>query len=217
MDVSKFIIYALVDPRYNAIRYIGKSSRGLSRARYHFTGFALEHDPNQHKCNWIKELSAAGLTPEIRIVEQFDSPEQLDRWERFWISVFRQDGCSLLNLTEGGDGQGGTKRSKEAIERTRRANTGKKRTFEQRERISLAKLGNKAFLGKKHSIETRSRLSLARGGRPFKDEHGNVYRTVREAGQMLGVNSSHVSKVLRGIFSQTGGHTFVYVDKENNK
>lgn len=82
------------------------------------------------------------------------------------IDRFRRLGLRLCNMTDGGEGVSGLKRkqSAEEIERRRAANTGKKRTEEQRARIAAAKRGH--GVGLKHSEQTKAKMAAKRRGRP---------------------------------------------------
>lgn len=115
-------IYALIDPRTNQVRYIGKTFNVLSR----FRGHCKDKGPT-YKAKWIRELRAAGYSPRIEIVEIINTGNQKD-WEaaeRQWISNFKLLGCKLTNLTEGGDS--GWALSLDARSRISRARKGKSR------------------------------------------------------------------------------------------
>lgn len=75
----------------------------------------------------------AGNEPEIFVIEH--SPTDWVEAEQFWISYFRSIGCRLANLTQGGDGLSGMRHSPEAIEKTRRAHIGSKRSEATREKL----------------------------------------------------------------------------------
>lgn len=103
---SKFLIYALVDPRTDEVRYIGKSTRGLSRPKDHLK-LSVLNGSKTYKNSWILHLLALGLKPKIQILEVFDSDEDLSDAECFWIAQGRGLGWRLTNLTKGGDGATG--------------------------------------------------------------------------------------------------------------
>jgi hypothetical protein len=52
--VSKFIVYALFDPRDGELRYIGKSSQGLKRAKSHIKNADLKRHGRTHKTAWFE-------------------------------------------------------------------------------------------------------------------------------------------------------------------
>ena len=90
-------VYALVDPRTDAIRYVGKShQRDKSRLREH-----IKSPTNAYTEEWIGELLAAGRTPIMRILEDCDTNTVFER-EAFWIRHLLERGCKLLNVQSGG-------------------------------------------------------------------------------------------------------------------
>jgi hypothetical protein len=158
----KNLIYGLVDPRTDEIRYIGKSTSGLKRPREHMSASSLRL--RSHKNNWINILLGLELQPEIRILEEApnDCP-CLGDYERFWIAQGRGLGWPLTNMTKGGDGGGGPK-TPEGLARMAAAHKGKSPTPETRAKQRAAKLGRKL------SQNTRQKMSAARTGHPVTEE-----------------------------------------------
>lgn len=97
----------------------------------------------------------------------------------------------LRNLTDGGDGSSGAKPTIDTIKRRSIANKGKKRTPEQKARISASKVGGKRpptsketrekiskslsgannhFYGKTHTEETRAKIRTGRRRNPPNDQ-----------------------------------------------
>ena len=112
----KIIIYSLCDPRTNEIRYIGKTVQRLE-LRYCSHISVVKHNRKKDYCHcWIKNLLNVNLKPTINIIEEtFDIQREV-----YWINFYRQQGCSLTNLTVGGEQGtlGATwKVSKEALEK----------------------------------------------------------------------------------------------------
>lgn len=103
--VTKFLIYGLVDPRTKLVRYVGKSSSGLTRPRSHLCPSNLAH--RTYSARWIKSLLALGLRYEIVVLET-PHKEILSDTERWWIAYGRASGWPLTNLTDGGEGAFGT-------------------------------------------------------------------------------------------------------------
>ena len=123
---SRFIVYGLCDPITDELRYIGKSSNGLSRPKRHIT---LIEKPRTHKQRWINGLLRAGVAPEIVVLEVLANASELDEWERWWIAYWRFIGGRLTNATDGGDGWAvgdrNPMRNPEARERHRAAMKGR--------------------------------------------------------------------------------------------
>lgn len=95
---KSYQIYALIDPRDNAIRYVGLSVDADERFISHL------HDPNANlpKARWIRELRQEGLSPIMQILETIEAgsnalslacQREMDR-----INHMQLQGYSLLNV-----------------------------------------------------------------------------------------------------------------------
>ena len=58
------MIYGLVDPRTEEVRYIGKTVHGMTRIYEHLRPSAMRTE-NTHKSKWLTQLSCLGLVPEV--------------------------------------------------------------------------------------------------------------------------------------------------------
>lgn len=167
--MEKFIIYGLIDPTTEEVRYIGKSSSGLVRARAHLKPSQLNSNSNRHKNNWLSAAKKSGKI-EILIFEQLDLEVQLNEAEKKWIAYARSVGWRLTNIKEGGIGGPLSIETRQRIserlkghpvsEKTRKAvsdsNRGRQsyvRTEEHRER------SRQRNLGKTLSSEARRKIS----------------------------------------------------------
>ncbi len=117
MDISpRYLIYGLIDPRTRMIRYVGRSSSGLTRPRQH--GNPSHKNQRTHVANWIRGLEALELEFEITVLQAVDRQDQLNEAEIWWIAFGRASGWPLTNLTIGGDGLVGlvvTEQHREAL------------------------------------------------------------------------------------------------------
>lgn len=93
-------IYALIDPRTDEIRYIGKANDPYERYKNHYNS---ARDKNTHKRNWINNVRKDGFRPELLILDKV-SVEEWQFWEKFYISLYKSYGFNLVNYTNGGDG-----------------------------------------------------------------------------------------------------------------
>lgn len=97
------IIYGLIDPRDQQLRYVGKTITTLAaRLRQHVSD-AIRGRVSIKRFTWIRELALDSRAPEIVELESVDG----DSWreaEQFWISYYRFIGARLVNATNGGDG-----------------------------------------------------------------------------------------------------------------
>lgn len=96
----KNIIYALVDPITEEVRYIGKSTSGLTRPRDHYKPSHLKKDFT-YKGNWLRSLS---IPPLIEVLHVAETKEELDRLEKEYIALYKGLRARLTNLTDGGEG-----------------------------------------------------------------------------------------------------------------
>lgn len=104
-NMNKVIcIYALIDSRTNEIRYIGKSKNIEVRLKAHINESIKGR--KSHKCDWIRQLLNLELRPILQILEECDEDNWKER-EQYWIKYYKERGCKLTNLTEGGDGVNG--------------------------------------------------------------------------------------------------------------
>lgn len=170
----RYIIYGLRDPRTGELRYIGKSTTGLTRPKKHLLAVRLED--GTHLSNWRKSLHRIGLLDqiEITVLEETTGSELGDR-EIWWIAQAKIAGADLVNGTDGGEGMLGRKgwrHSEESKERMRLARLGKKASEETRAKMREAHKGKKMpetlkekllsiHTGRKHSAETIERMKIA--------------------------------------------------------
>lgn len=105
------LIYVLVDPRDNIIKYVGKSINGIDRAFEHNKLSSLKLDGNTKKALWIKHLLSLNMKPSVFVVAQFNLPidrkvinEYLYNKEQSIIDLLRTSGIDLKNSTDGGPG-----------------------------------------------------------------------------------------------------------------
>lgn len=141
----------------------------------------------------------------IRVVK-IDGLTEQDAFdlECFCIFALRSQGVHLVNATDGGEGVSGRvlsdeerwtlylyaldrKIKPETIEKIRAANTGKKRTQEQRLRFSMAQMGNHNSKGIAKTEEHRRKISLAKTGVKLgpMPEEGRKARSIALKGRVF--------------------------------
>lgn len=169
--MHKYLIYCLVDPYSGEIRYVGKSSNGLSRPKSHF----YKSSENNHKSNWIRKVKAKGSTPIIRILHSWPktSDEILSSCEIYWISKLKRVGCRLTNSTDGGEGTSGFKHSEVTKLKLKEINSGKILSEKTKKKMSKSHIGNKYASGTVRTEEFKRKVSNSMKGKPFSEEHKN--------------------------------------------
>lgn len=55
-NIPKYIVYGLVDPFANEIRYIGKTITGWERIKGHWQSSSIKENPSNHKNKWLQKL-----------------------------------------------------------------------------------------------------------------------------------------------------------------
>lgn len=93
-------IYALIDPRDGATRYVGKTVNMKVRLAQH----VADGGGSRRKQQWLQELKALAFSPEVKILAEVDS-ENCFQEEKSWIKRMIDNGCDLVN---GNMGRGGT-------------------------------------------------------------------------------------------------------------
>ena len=192
---SRFLIYALVDPRSGEIRYIGKSCKGMGRPKEHGRPWQRTND-RTHKGNWVREVTRLNIGYLVMVLQdvRLEESSRLCEFERDWIAYGRSEGWPLTNFTDGGDGQV----------------LGYKPSAEARARVSAA------LKGRKKSPEVRARMKAAAKSRckackAIVDVGSGVrYNSLQEAADSLGLRVKSISQVLRGQRKRTHGHRFEY-------
>lgn len=86
-------IYKLVDPRDQAIRYIGAAADLKNRLGKHIR----QRGTNTAKDEWIDELLSLGMKPLIVELEQATRGDYKSR-EMFWLGIHAGMGYNLLNV-----------------------------------------------------------------------------------------------------------------------
>jgi hypothetical protein len=148
---SRFLIYALIDPRTGRVRYVGQSSTGMTRPRTHV--WFAKSGGRTYCDNWVRQLLKLGMMFDVWVLEELEAVDSLDAREVWWIAFARAWGCPLTNLTDGGGGIRGYSHTDEARERIRNI----QKTVAQQRRADPVAYA--AWLSKERSNEHRQRVS----------------------------------------------------------
>jgi group I intron endonuclease len=136
--------------------YVGKMSKPVNKSKsYLGSGVVINKAIQKYgKESFIKE-----------ILEENIKPEELSIREIFWIEKLNTKRPNGYNLTDGGEGTTGYKKTHIQIENHRKAITGNKASEETRKKMS------DAHKGKKLSPEHVMNVSKALTGRKLSPEH----------------------------------------------
>lgn len=157
-------IYALIDPRNNECRYVGKTVNLISRFNNHCTDSLKQ---NTHKANWIKLLYP--LKPELIVIEKVS--ENWIEAEEFWIKYFSFIGARLTNLTNGGEGCLGyrhTDESKKIMSKFKKGKDSSRKGVVLSEETKL-KISNNVKI-KMQNFEIKNKISISHKGRKHSEE-----------------------------------------------
>lgn len=94
----KALVYTLVDPNTNEVRYVGKSTNPQKRLNRHIR--ESKNNTHSHKKAWINSLLKQNQKPTLKILEKVPPNTSWEDREKYWINQFQ----NLTNMTKGGDG-----------------------------------------------------------------------------------------------------------------
>jgi hypothetical protein len=152
----------------DSVFYVGKG------CKYRYT---TKQGRNQY---WNRIVAKHGFVAEI--VKDGLSFNEANAYEIQLIKELRDQGCVLCNLTDGGEGSLGVKKTPETKALISAKTKGKKRSSETKAKM----LGNKNSLGVIPSLETRAKISASKKGtnnikgRPVSEETRNKIRESRK-------------------------------------
>ena len=137
-------IYALLDPRTNEVRYVGKAKDPKLRYASHkcVRGYS-------HRANWIRSLQRCGYDPEMVMLEE---SEDWAESESFWIDYLMSLGARLTNLSKGGE-SGPVGWSPTPEQRNKMSAKAKERIAEAR-KFPLLHQGLHTFINRKPPLPT---------------------------------------------------------------
>ena len=173
---TKYLVYALLNPKTNEIRYVGKSSQGMRRPKDHCTAHGRRGNTHRHR--WLNQMWNEDKTiPSILVLRNCDCEMEALEHEILLIAVFRDAGFRLTNLTDGGDGTCGWIPSAETRRKISEAKKGRKHSEVSRRNMSeahnMSEYNKKKLLeankGRKVSEETRRKISEANKGRKMSE------------------------------------------------
>jgi hypothetical protein len=221
MNKNITYIYSLIDPETNEIRYIGKSNNPKNRLVDHIRKSKYS---NVYKNRWISKLKEKNLSPIMNIIESVCNDMWSER-EKYWIKYYKDMGCKLTNLTDGGDGGNfGNDVNKKISEKLKgrkftpetlklMSESAKKRIIsdEGRKTLSEYRKGSKnSMFGKKQTnfcIESKYKpvTQLTLDGEVIK-----TWKSLKEVSEYLLINRNSIRMVCNGQRKTAGGYKWKF-------
>ncbi len=94
-NITKWIIYALVDPRDDTTHYVGRTINAKIRLQQHLQEVAI----NKKKSEWLEELKKVGMTPRMEVLEIVEcKAKEAEKRELHWIQRLLSIGAALTNI-----------------------------------------------------------------------------------------------------------------------
>lgn len=161
MKERKHLIYAFIDDKQKPF-YVGRTYKLSKRKKEHLA--EVRYGNTLPKYNKLRKLINAGNDFNLLVIVLEDNipSELIEEKEIYYIAKLREDGYSLKNLTNGGDGSINTIPG--LSEKLKKIHTGAKRSKKTKDRMSAARMGM-IF-----SEEHKANLSVARKNRITKTE-----------------------------------------------
>lgn len=153
----KYYVYEHRRNDTGAAFYVGKGSNNRAWSR-------------NHRSTWWKRIAD---THGYSVVLLYESISELEAF-RLEVDIIQSYGrANLCNMTDGGEGNSGGKRSEETKKKLRdkkigpkNPNYGKTASQELRDKMSKSRSGSKAYwFGRNHSDETKQKLRIASTGK----------------------------------------------------
>jgi len=123
--VNAYLVYGLVDPRSGELRYVGQTDHLLCQRLAQHEHAARRSKDRRMNTQWVRSLQAAGVRPEMFVLDRVFSKADADEAERHFIAYFRMVGARLNNHTDGGEGCVGYRHSPAARARIAAGKMGK--------------------------------------------------------------------------------------------
>lgn len=151
--MTNYYVYTLNDPRNGLPFYVGK---GNGRRCFFHVWEARNTNKSTPKLNKIRKIERLGFQVLVKKIDENITDDLAKDLECFLISEAKFKGIDLTNLTDGGDGVSGFKRTPEMIAKSRHD-----WTDEQKNRISKSLSGENHFNFGKPCSDERKKAIIA--------------------------------------------------------
>jgi len=221
-------IYKITSP--NGKIYIGQTINKKQRKYYYNSGCFKQQVKLLNNCKKYKWNPAHTF----EIIEEClcgENKKILNEREKYWIQFFDSFKHGL-NCNEGGNGNIGHKHSEDSLKKMSLSKIGVKHTEERNKKkseytkgrkhseISKIKMSEKKRENMTLEVKNKIRLGLL-GNKNGIGNKGNrkkikclnnnkTYSSVKEAADELGLHSTGIISVCKGLFKQTKNYKFIY-------
>ena len=155
------LAYMVVN-KINGMGYVGITTRSIERRWKEHVNTPNCSGQYLHRAIQKHGADSFEIKP---IASALGDVSNLKEIEKILIQQFETFSPSGYNLTLGGDGVFGYKKTLEQIENNRQAKIGKKASEETKQKMIAAHTGeNNHFFGRQHSEETKKRISESKTG-----------------------------------------------------
>ena len=190
------VVYLIVN-LFNGKMYVGQTIQPLKKRFYDHCyansaiGNAIrKYKPKNFRCEILKRCATKA---------------ELDAWEKFFIAALRCKAPNGYNLTDGGEGAVGLKRTPEHCAKLSAAqsgeknhNYGKQLSPETRTKMSKAHIGNKNRAGKPQSAASRAKIANALKGKKRPPEVGRKISATKKGKPFSAKHCISLSVAKRG-------------------
>lgn len=125
--INYSILYCLIDPNTNKIRYIGYTTKTLEHRLKSHIASSKSNDKNTHRGKWITKLSKENKIPIIK--ELVKVPFEKRKLLEIELIKHYKQFCKLTNGTKGGDGTEGYVYTDEVRKKMSLLQTGKPKPY----------------------------------------------------------------------------------------
>lgn len=226
--LDRYYLYRHVRDDNNEPFYIGIGTKPASSKGFrHEYKRAFSCCVTSRGCYWWRVFLKSGKQIQIDILYESNSYDIIQDKEREFIRMYGradQGEGSLVNLTDGGVGVSGVKRSVQTKMKLSAGRIGRKHTEETKKKISV----NNARHNKGVSMSEDQKKQTSAGVKKYHVnnckkikcvETGKIFDTIREASViMFGIKSAKIHQALSEKYSHKSykGYHFCYVGDDEN-
>ncbi len=183
------------------VRYVGKTSRD-GDVRW-FQHLRQGDKGKTHLSHWLRKCKRKKVTLVFEVIEVAADKEELNQSECFHIAQYREQGCRLVNATDGGDGACGyrfTDNQKAAISASAKitqnrpevkaANSARQKIVQNRPEVRVVRLANQmiaqnrpeakaANSARQKIVQNRPEVRAARSSRMKEYQNSRAHLVTR--------------------------------------